>query len=284
MLRVINVKRGIQEHAHGCGLDLLLQFIRVHPEIKMHWSWGGALVLLSALLAHAQESSVFSKASNESLLWGPYRPNLYFGVRPTLPKSLITGLLWARAEDFTEFQHNVRFTCEQNEDIAGYGWDEYDPRIGGIQTIHDRGNGIDLTTSFVRFDEGRGGWAARIKGVPRDDAVPRLGSQNGVAENLKTSVWFTVGLEGLGAIEPEDATAAEDLGYEQDVVFSGQTNDLGEFKLSISEQQDKAHHPVHNHPSYISKPLDHTFVHSVQAPEDALWQSKGTSGYPKSDR
>jgi mannosyl-oligosaccharide glucosidase len=47
------------------------------------------------------------KASNDSLLWGPYRPNLYFGVRPRIPKSLLTGLLWARVEDFQSVQHGA---------------------------------------------------------------------------------------------------------------------------------------------------------------------------------
>lgn len=245
----------------------------------MHWSSSGALILLNAFLAATQETSVFSKASNDSLLWGPYRPNLYFGLRPKSPKSLITGLLWGRVEDFTSPQHNIRFTCEQNEDIAGYGWDAYDPRTGGVQTINDRGNGIDLTTSFVKFDEGRGGWGARIKGVPREDAEPMMGSQSGVAENLKTSIWFTAGVEGLSTFEVEGAEAAEDLGFDRNVVFSGHTNDLGDFRLKISEPQDRPQHPFHNHPSYASKPLDRTFVHSVTVPEEALWQSKGMSPF-----
>lgn len=240
----------------------------------MHWSGGSALLLLNTFFASAQDS-VFTKASNDSLLWGPYRPNLYFGLRPKLPKSLMTGLLWARIEDFSDAQHNIRFTCEQNEDMAGYGWDAYDPRTGGVQTMHDKDNGIDLKTYFVKFDEGKGGWGARIKGEAREDAEPRMGSQNGVAENLKTSVWFTVGVEGLGSIEAEGADAAEELGYDRNVVFAGRTTDLGEFKLTISEPSDKPQHPFHNHPSYQSKPLDHTFVHSVQVPEEALWQSKG---------
>ena len=45
-----------------------------------------------------------SAASNASLLWGPYRPNLYFGVRPRLPKSLLTGLLWSNVDDYRAFQ------------------------------------------------------------------------------------------------------------------------------------------------------------------------------------
>jgi len=230
--------------------------------------------LLTACLATAQQD-VFTKSSNDTLLWGPYKPNLYFGVRPRVPKSLTTGLLWGRVEDFTNIQTNIRYTCEQHEGMAGYGWDAYDPRTGGIQTIHDRGNGIDLETSFVKFDHGRSGWGARIKGTPREDAEPGAGSEGG-AHTMKTAVWFTVGMEGLGSVEPQDIEGSEEAGYEHDVVFSGQTNDLGDFKLTITEAEGNSH-PLHAHPSYKSKPLDHTFVHSLQVPEEALWQAKGTS-------
>ena len=49
------------------------------------------------------EGSIFS---NETLLWGPYRPNLYFGVRPRIPKSLMTGLLWAKVDSFENVQQS----------------------------------------------------------------------------------------------------------------------------------------------------------------------------------
>ncbi|EMC96451.1 glycoside hydrolase family 63 protein [Baudoinia panamericana UAMH 10762] len=232
------------------------------------WSAG----LLLATFAAAQDTSVFTQASNDSLLWGPYKPNLYFGVRPRLPKSLATGLLWSRVEDFSSVQHNVRHTCEQHEGMAGYGWDAYNPRTGGVQTVRDRGNGIDIETSFVKFDDGKGGWGARIKGAPREDAEPLSGSQGG-PQTLKTAVWFTISMEGLGLVEPEGTEEAEELGYEGDVVFSGQSTDLGEFKLTVTEPTTNSH-PLSNHPSYPSKPLDHTFVQSMQVPDDALWQGK----------
>lgn len=244
----------------------------------MHWSVATTLSLLHGLLVASQDTSVFSKASNDSLLWGPYRPNLYFGVRPRIPKGITTGLLWTRVEDFGEaIQNNVRYTCEQNEDMEGYGWEKYDPRTGGIQTVYDKGNGIDLETSFVKFDEGGGGWGARIKGTVRDDAEPRVGSQNGVKENLKTAVWFTVGVEGLGSLDVVGAEAGAELGFDRNVVISGETGDLGEFSITIAESPDKNSHPHHNHPSFHSKPLSHTLVHSVQVQETALWQSKRTS-------
>ncbi|OQN98737.1 hypothetical protein B0A48_15403 [Cryoendolithus antarcticus] len=232
------------------------------------WSIG---VLLAASSALAQEGSeVFTKSSNDSLLWGPYKPNLYFGVRPRIPKSLTTALLWARVEDFSKVQNSIRHTCEQNDGMAGYGWDSYDPRSGGIQTIHDTGNGIDLETSFVKLDSGA--WAARVKGTPREDAEPQGGSQGGI-QTLKSAVWLNVGLEGLGSLEVRDAESGEEAGFEGDVVIEGQSTDLGDFVLKVTEPSSNSH-PMHSHASYQAKPLDHTLVHSLQIQEEALWQAK----------
>jgi len=47
-----------------------------------------------------------TKASDQSLLWGPYRPNLYFGVKPRIPKSFMAGLMWSGVNNFTTFQHS----------------------------------------------------------------------------------------------------------------------------------------------------------------------------------
>jgi mannosyl-oligosaccharide glucosidase len=243
----------------------------MRQSVKMGWKQKAlAALLATASAASAQDASVFSKESNSTLLWGPYRPNLYFGLRSRLPKSVATSLMWSRVEDFTNVQHNVRYTCEQHEGMAGYGWDAYDPRTGGVQTVHDKGNGIDIETSFVKLEDGS--WGARVKGTPREDAEPGSGSQGGV-DQMKTAVWFTLGMEGLGSLEPQAAEESEDTGYAGDVVFDGQTPDLGEFKMTITEP-DSNSHPLHPHPAYKNKPLDHTFVHSLQLPEEALWQAK----------
>jgi mannosyl-oligosaccharide glucosidase len=69
-----------------------------------------ALVIALALLAPASASSPdlkdYERATNQSLLWGPYRPNVYFGVRPRLPDGLQMGLLWTRVEDYESIQHS----------------------------------------------------------------------------------------------------------------------------------------------------------------------------------
>lgn len=66
------------------------------------------LALLSFALGEAAQEVLAenAKLSNESLLWGPYRPNLYFGVRPRIPKSLTTGLLWAKVDNFQGVQNS----------------------------------------------------------------------------------------------------------------------------------------------------------------------------------
>ena len=80
------------------------------PRNSRHTSlWTGLTCLLTLQsqlpFANAQIAEI-EKASNDSLLWGPYKPNLYFGVRPRIPKSLTGGLLWTRVEDYQTVQNS----------------------------------------------------------------------------------------------------------------------------------------------------------------------------------
>lgn len=151
--------------------------------------------------------------------------------------------------------------------MAGYGWDEYDVRTGGRQTIHDAGNNIDLHTEFVKIPGGTdgGSWAVRIKGVPREDAPP----------DLKSTVVFSVALDGLGSLEIANEQSGP--GYDGTVTLEGNSPELGEFTIDITPGSQDNSHPVHKHPSYKDKPLDKTLVQSYQIPGDALWQLKGGS-------
>ena len=68
-------------------------------------------VLTSFSIASAKESQEIiadnARQSSDSLLWGPYKPNLYFGVRPRIPKSLTAGLIWAKVDNFTGIQQSM---------------------------------------------------------------------------------------------------------------------------------------------------------------------------------
>ena len=55
------------------------------------------LALVAPVFAKTVDASLYS---NEApLLWGPYRPNLYLGIRPRVPKSLIAGLMWGKLDE-----------------------------------------------------------------------------------------------------------------------------------------------------------------------------------------
>lgn len=148
--------------------------------------------------------------------------------------------------------------------MAGYGWDEYDVRYGGHQTIHDAGNAIDITTEFVKVPGGShgGNWGVRVKGTPRDDAP----------ENLFTTVVFYAGMEGPGNLKVTNE--ADDLGVEGSVKFAGTSDGLGDFTMEVTEGTEGNVHPPPSHESYSEKPLDRTIVASAQVSEENLWQAK----------
>jgi mannosyl-oligosaccharide glucosidase len=66
------------------------------------------LSLAGAVLVAADDSAILSKEhareTNQSLLWGAYRPNLYFGVRPRIPNSLMGGLMWSKVDTYQDGQ------------------------------------------------------------------------------------------------------------------------------------------------------------------------------------
>ncbi|KAK5076751.1 Processing alpha glucosidase I [Lithohypha guttulata] len=221
--------------------------------------------LQSTVLVAAQEaqSILGSVPSNDSLLWGPYRPNLYFGVRPRIPKSLLTGLMWTNVDDFAKAQENFRHTCEQHAGMAGYGWEEYDTRHGGREVIHDAGNKIDLTIDFVKMPGGSNGgsWAARVKGSRQADAPP----------NLVTTVLFYAGMEGIG--ELGFTHGSDTNGVSGPVTIHGSTTELGDFDIEFIDGPDNRL-PYKVHPSWDDKPLDVTLTQSFMVPPDQMWRSK----------
>ncbi|KAF8534679.1 glucosidase I [Trichophaea hybrida] len=206
-----------------------------------------------------------ARVSNQSLLWGPYRPNLYFGVKPRIPNSFISGLLWSNVDDFQTFQENIRHQCEQGDNMAGYGWEEYDVRTGGKQVIRDRVNKVDLTTEFVKVEGGSNGgnWGVRIKGTLRDDA----------AKDTKTTVVFYVGNEGAGDIRL--ANTPDIKGLVGNIKLDGSLPVLGDFKLEVTTGPATNRPPeLGNAEAWAERPLDRTMYLSLRVPSQHVWKAK----------
>ncbi|RUS26055.1 glycoside hydrolase [Jimgerdemannia flammicorona] len=168
----------------------------------------------------AQLSVLASQAANASLLWGTYRPNLYFGTRPRLPESLMTGLMWFNA-DTIEGYKNIRHACDQGDNLAGYGYHKHDGRSFAMQRIRDEHNNVVITTEFIKVPGGKHGgeWGVRIKGKPDSEGVPT------------TAVLFYVGVEGDGGIDLMNKLDKQ--GLLSPVKFEGDTPDLGDFSIQI---------------------------------------------------
>jgi mannosyl-oligosaccharide glucosidase len=225
---------------------------------------GAALAAVGAAASSDQAilTSEVGRTNNETLLWGPYKPNLYFGVRPRLPQGLWTGLMWTKVDSFADFANGFRYTCEQGSNIHGYGWDEYDARTGGKQSIHDEGNGIDITTSFVKVPGGGqgGSWAARIKGQVRDDAP----------KDTKTTIFYYVAQEGEGELVAEGE--GTDLGFQGDVRFKGSSKPLGDYTLVFTKGDGE--HPQTDHDLGSKRSSDTTIVQSSDVSDEMMWQGK----------
>ena len=67
--------------------------------------------------------------ADASLLWGSYRPQIYFGLRPRLPDSLLTGLAWFGLQDYNGFQ-KIRHQCSDQDGMHGFTWKYHDGQIG----------------------------------------------------------------------------------------------------------------------------------------------------------
>ena len=89
-------------YVHNKRLQQLSSLYKDKMQLK-----ASLLALLPSLaLVAARDPQESLKADNDTLLWGPYRPNLYFGVRPRIPKSLLTGLMWTNVDDFAGAQNS----------------------------------------------------------------------------------------------------------------------------------------------------------------------------------
>ncbi|KAF8471981.1 glycoside hydrolase [Kalaharituber pfeilii] len=204
------------------------------------------------------------RTNNETLLWGPYRPQVYFGVKPRLPDSFIGGLMWAGVDNFFGIRDQFRHTCEQDDDLDGYGWEEYDVRKGGRQVVKDKGNKIDLEMEWRKVKGGQHGghWGVRIKGTPRPDAP----------KDVKTALWFYAGLEGEGNIEL--VNEEDPLGLEGDVTLAGQAPGLEKFRLTVTTGPHTNEHPESEHEASLLKPLDRTLYKAFDVPTEYVWKTR----------
>ncbi|EIN07794.1 glycoside hydrolase [Punctularia strigosozonata HHB-11173 SS5] len=221
----------------------------------------GLLLVSGIAYATAQDASLLSNGS-EAMLWGPYRPNLYFGIRPRLPQSLMTGLVWFGVHDYMSVSQ-ARHSCEQGDQLDGYTWTEYDSRRGGVQVIKDGKNNVKITTEYLKVPGGEhgGSWAARIKGEPLNEGRPSM-----------ISTIFYAGIEGFGGLDMETDESEND--YESDLVFAGSSTELDEFTLRVVDNDSNNHITNGPHSASFANRAGKTHVSGYRIPSGDVWTAK----------
>lgn len=140
--------------------------------------------------------------------------------------------------------------------MQGYGWNFYDPRVGGTQVIHDADLGIDLTTEFIKSNDGKS-WAVKVTGEMRPEAA---------AQSPLTSLVFHVAREGpfdqqTNWMVCNDLTSASGQAFPGAAACRGTNPKLGPFDISVIADQDKQN-------------VQETVIRSLNVTEDKIWQAK----------
>ncbi|KAJ2159764.1 Processing alpha glucosidase I, partial [Coemansia sp. RSA 560] len=128
-------------------------------------------VLAASSLAASNDSDDIQRKLDLDLQWGTYRPNLYFGTRPRLPSSLLSGLIWFGLDNQRNWQ-NTRHSCELGDNLLEYGYSRHNGRDFGEQLMVDQDQGVEIKSEFIKVPGERGGsWAVRFSGRTLEENV-----------------------------------------------------------------------------------------------------------------
>lgn len=234
--------------------------------------WGLVLLLLARFLVSAEvpieydDTSLlienFKELNRESLNWGPYRSNLYLGIRPRIPDSFMSGLMWFPTNNFEDVRY-CKHECNQNDNIVKFGWNRYDPRYGGREVIADNDSNLTLTIDFVKSEDGEN-WGLKIKGeTPNQEDI--------------NSIVFYSAIEESGYMDLESSYIAGTSSCvdPRHIKLKGASKKLGgEFSIDITEDAKNIHPKQRLRRS--DNNFDPFFTHHMPmtVPIDTIWQAK----------
>lgn len=203
-------------------------------------------------------------AADDSLLWGPYRPNVYFGMRPRIPESLISGLMWFQSKDIQGITA-IRHDCGNEDIVEKFGWTGYDPRTGGRQIVYDKEHHVNITTELVKSEDGLS-WEVKVRGEQAPDSV-------------LTSIWYS-GLESADnnskeyfKLSSKTKKRLTPKGIDGEIDLYGYSEVLGgRFVMSVSKGSGE--YPSHPHEHSAIKPAENSHYFSLQVPSGQIWRAK----------
>lgn len=230
------------------------------------------LFLITRILVNAEtpieydDSSLmienFKELNKNSLNWGPYRSNLYLGIRPRIPDSFMSGLMWFPTNNFEDVKYS-KYECKQDDNIEKFGWTRYDPRYGGREIISDNDSNLTLTIDFVKSEDGKN-WGLKIKGeTPNEDDSNSLVFYSAIEESGYLDLADNYIDGTVSCVDPRK------------LELKGSSTKLdGEFTIEITEDSNNVHPKQKKRQS--DKNFDPFFTHHLPmtVPMDTIWQAK----------
>ncbi|KAJ3067528.1 Processing alpha glucosidase I [Podochytrium sp. JEL0797] len=238
----------------------------------MHFNVAALVLAASSVLA--SDLTAQHSATNASLFWGSYRPNVYFGTRTRSADTVLSGLMWHDVADFTGFRsgfslenEDIRHTCEQGDQLESYAWLEHNGRDYGSQTIQDSKSNVEIKTEFVKVPGGKHGgeWAVRISGTPLDED-----------KDTAIAMYFYTALTSDGSLKLLNTKSAA-RGLES-VQLNGQVPSLGEFSFFIHDDEKNAPPEIVRQDNRRFADLTKTQYATFNVPAENTWKVKDFLG------
>ncbi|EFC46349.1 glycosyl hydrolase family protein [Naegleria gruberi] len=177
---------------------------------------------------------------NHTMKWGTYRPQVIFGMKTRNPKSVITGLMWNRADTW-DGVNKMRHNSNMDFNNVVYGWNRHDGQNFAMQTIKDHENSLQIETRMMKHvsentfvpsvNEKGGDWTVRLIGKE--------------LKQMKTkqamSVCFYIALEndGEGSFRISGIQGSKKQGLPSNlpVIIRGNSGDIGDFSMYFTSNE-----------------------------------------------
>lgn len=226
------------------------------------------------------EVAAFEKYTNDSLLWAPYRPNCYFGIRPRyIDKAPFTlGIMWFDSSMYNSLG-SMRHFVTDGHNLEKVSWEVYDPRIGGKEVIVDRESNLNMTISFVKSHNGEN-WAVRVSGKPIDpnlnstaSIVLYMDQADGTGKQVVNPM--TDYNSYLKRSYPTDKKKKEKEGKNV-LKFRGKSEEFGKYKITVYDNYGKYYDAVDERLRIIAPGADSSRpAHvSMHVPDGEVWRAR----------
>ncbi|KAH8920581.1 glycoside hydrolase family 63 protein [Atractiella rhizophila] len=220
------------------------------------------LVLLGSigLVQNGYAMDVDEFRANQTLFWGTWKPNLYFGMKSRTANAVSLGLVWWGAGDVNGFSR-IRHACRQEDQLATYRWTHHDGRNIASQVLVDLHHNVILSTEVLKVPGGEfgGSWGVRVRGKPVDSNYPS-----------RISLVPYTSIEGLGSLELGIPEHDEGL---SSVILEGESPSVGEFTIRIEQGPNNATPNRGNHAAEYGSKLDKFQYMGIKAQEAILWKA-----------